>query len=94
MEWSSALDDLPGQRTAALKQHSRELIDIGKRTLREREAQKRGLTVEQLAAEEQQRRERDWQAEQDRWNQFVSGGIVVEESLSWLRIGAIYVEHQ
>jgi hypothetical protein len=34
------------------------------------------------------------QAEQDRWNKCVSGGTVVEGNFSWLRIGAIYVEHQ
>ena len=65
-------------RTADQKRDDQDLIKIGKLKLREEEASKRGMTVQELAEEEEkQRQEADRLAEEARWNEYVSGGTVV-----------------
>jgi peroxiredoxin family protein len=81
-----------GSRNKHKREETEELLDLGRLTKRQKEAESRGMTVEQLAEqEEQERMERYRKDEQHRFDQYVNSGTVVG-NFDWLTSRAIYVE--
>lgn len=78
------------------KKSTADLVEEGKRSLLEKEAQKKGLTLleykaELLALEDEQKSAEGKAA----WNELVRNGTVIQLSgrLDWLVTGAVFVEH-
>jgi hypothetical protein len=91
--WMSHLSSLSQRQ----REEQKDLLDIGKRVRRQQDAESRGMTVEQLAAEEERERvEREKQQVQARWNEYINGGTPIElgQRPDWLKTDAIYVEHE
>jgi len=77
------------------REEQKDLLEIGKRVRRQQDAEARGMTIEQLAAEEERERtEREQQEVQARWIEYVSDGTAIDLGHpAWLKTNAIYVEH-